>query len=222
MRGVRVRALSAAVVAVGVAALTGCGGTLSSGGTTGGAGTTGAAGRPGRGGAPGRGGTTGAAGTTGQGGTTGEGGTGGIGDPGPCPTTVSKGVPCTSSDPQFCSKTCGPEKVGTKAETCASGVYVEMSGCTFDPSRDYSCYKIPTAVNSTCPAEVPPQASAACEVPPCMLCNSLQGLAGGQYLDASGAAKVGYCVCQQPNAAGVRTWSCASDTAWPCPINSGC
>jgi len=55
-----------------------------------------------------------------------------------------------------------------------------------------------------------------------VVCNSLQGLMGGQYLDSSGAVKIGYCVCTQPNAAGVRTWSCASDTAWPCPLANGC
>jgi hypothetical protein len=61
-----------------------------------------------------------------------------------------------------------------------------------------------------------------CDVPPCTLCNSLQGAVGGQYLDSSGAGKVGWCVCNPPNANGQRTWSCAADTAWPCPLGAGC
>ena len=50
----------------------------------------------------------------------------------------------------------------------------------------------------------------------------LGGLPGGGYSDSGGAAKVGYCVCQVANADGKRTWSCASDTAWPCPLGAGC
>ena len=110
-----------------------------------------------------------------------------------------------------------------KTETCTTaGTYAEMSGCSFDPSQDYSCYKIPTAANAACPAGVTPQGSSACDVPHCTLCNSLQGIVGGQYIDATGAPKVGWCVCQAPNASGLRTWSCASDTSWPCPLGYGC
>ena len=38
-----------------------------------------------------------------------------------------------------------------KSETCAGGVYAEMSGCSFDPSRDYSCYSLPGVANAICP-----------------------------------------------------------------------
>src|SRR5262245_24691599 len=204
MKGVRARGLLIAVVAIGVAALSGCGGTLSRG-------VTGTAG------------TTGAAGTPDGGGTTGEGGAAGSVEGGACPPAVSKGVPCGSGEVQFCYKPCGPEKIGMRSETCdVSGVYYEMPGCSFDPNWEYSCYRISTVANTMCAAGVTPQASAACDLPPCVVCNSLQGLTGGQYLDSSGAVKVGYCVCTVPNAAGVRTWSCASDTAWPCPLGYGC
>ena len=110
-----------------------------------------------------------------------------------------------------------------KTETCTTaGTYAEMSGCSFDASIDYSCYKIPFAANATCPSGGPaPQAGTACTVPPCTLCNSLQGIVGGQYMDAAGAPKIGWCVCQ-PGANGLMTWSCASDTAWPCPLGAGC
>ena len=51
---------------------------------------------------------------------------------------------------------------------------------------------------------------------------SIGGVPGGQFLDSTGAPKVGYCTCQLPNAAGMRTWTCASDTSWPCPSGLGC
>jgi hypothetical protein len=115
------------------------------------------------------------------------------------------------------------ERTGVKAFTCSTnGTYSEMSGCVFDPNRDYSCYAIPTAANAACPQGITPMAASACEVDHCVLCNSLRGEVGGQYYDSSGAAKVGWCTCQEPNAAGMRLWSCASDTAWPCPLGAGC
>ena len=102
---------------------------------------------------------------------------------------------------RFANKTCGPEKTGVKSEICSTaGVYAEMSGCAFDPASDYSCYSIPAVANPICPAGSL-QAATACEVPPCSVCNSNQGLPGGQYLDSAGAPKIGYCVCQAPNSA---------------------
>ena len=109
-----------------------------------------------------------------------------------------------------------------KTETCTTaGTYAEMSGCSFDASQDFSCYRIPTAANAVC-AGVTPQAGTACDVPHCTLCNSLGAVVGGQFIDSTGAPKVGWCVCQEPNATGQRTWSCATDTSWPCPLGCGC
>jgi hypothetical protein len=195
---------------------------------------------PGTGGSstPGTAGSTGTAGTTGVGGTTGTGGTGtgtagatgtagtsgAFGDP-PCPSSVAKGGACAATDIQFCYKTCGPEKSGVKSETCqTSGTYAEMSGCAFDQAKSYACYKIPTTANTDCPAGVTPQSGMDCgTVPMCESCNSMQGLAGGGYLDSSGSAKTGFCVCQAPNSSGARVWSCATDNgSWPCPGNPGC
>lgn len=150
-----------------------------------------------------------------------------------CASTVTKGGACAATDAQCCYKTCGPEKKGVKSEICqTSAVYAEMSACAFDPTQDFSCYKLPAAgtVNAACPAGVMPQASMDCgggdggvAVPMCTSCNSLQGMSGGIYLDSSGAQKTGYCVCQAPNASGVRVWSCATDNgSWPCPGNTGC
>jgi hypothetical protein len=160
------------------------------------------------------GGATGTAGTTGAGGTTG----GGFGEP-KCPSTVAKGSACGPADIQFCYNPCGPGSIGGKTETCTSaGTYAEMTGCVFDPKGDYSCYRIPSAVNAGCPQATPPQAGAPCSHAPCMVCNSMGGVAGGQYLDSTGAAQVGYCVCP----INVGTWACASDITWPCPIGIGC
>ncbi len=163
--------------------------------------------------------TGGVGGATGTGGV--PGGTG-FGEP-VCLSTVAKGAACGPADQQFCYKPCGPVNIGVKSETCTTaGTYTEMSGCSFDPSKDYSCYKITLAVNAACPSGgAAPQAGTACTVPPCTLCNSLQGNVGGYYMDATGAPKIGWCVCQ-PGASGLMTWSCASDTAWPCPLGAGC
>jgi hypothetical protein len=213
-----VRMLGAASL---VLALQACGGGNNPAMPSGNAGNDGS-GSAGNTGTTGNGGTTGGGGTTGTAGTTGAGGSAPFGEPA-CLSSVVKGGACGPSDQQFCYKTCGPERTGVKTETCTTaGTYAEMSGCSFDPTKDYSCYKIPTAANTQCPAGVTPQGSAACDVPHCVLCNSLQGLVGGAYNDSQGSPKVGWCTCQEPNSAGMRTWTCASDTAWPCPLGAGC
>lgn len=124
----------------------------------------------------------------------------------------SKGGACEPTDPQFCYKTCGPQSIGFKSETCSSGVYVEGQ-CQFPAGGDYSCYAIPPTIDPACPA-TPPQASTECDVPACTPCN-----AGGTYLDSVGAPKIGYCVCV-PGI--VQKWSCAPATSWPCPAGTGC
>jgi hypothetical protein len=209
----------------GSAGATGSGGNNSSGvaGTVGSGGSS-VAGTMGTGGSVG--------GTTGGGGTTGAGGSGTVGNAcgmgfglPACASTVSKGGTCAATDTQCCYKTCGPEKSGVKSEICqTSGTYSEMSACAFDPTKDYSCYKLPAAADPECPAGMTPQASMDCgTVTMCHACNSTQGMPGGGYLDSSGAAKTGFCVCQAPNSSGARLWSCATDNgSWPCPGNSGC
>jgi len=128
----------------------------------------------------------------------------------------TKGGACTAADPQLCYKTCGPQSVGFKSETCTAGVYAEQSGCTYPADLDASCYKIPAMIDASCPATAP-QASQPCSVAACTLCN-----VGGNYLDSTGASKAGYCVCPAPGASGTSKWSCASTTAWPCPNGKGC
>jgi hypothetical protein len=205
------------------------GGTGGSSAGTGGSGGTGGGTGGSTGGAGGStGGSTTGSGGAGTGGAAG-GGTGGAGGGGNdfsplCsavpPTTAgeppTKGGACTPSDTQLCYKTCGPLSIGFKSETCTGGVYVEQSGCSFPAGQNYACYKIPTAVSPTCPTAVP-QASQACTVAECTLCN-----VGGMYLDSSGASKEGYCVCPAAGTSGSRKWSCASSTAWPCPAGQGC
>jgi hypothetical protein len=140
-----------------------------------------------------------------------------------CPPIVRDRAACTPADPQFCYSPCGPEGAGVRSETCqSSGVYTEMMGCSYDPARDYSCYKIPREPNVGCAGDKPPQAGKACEGPPCTPCNTLDGLAGGEYFSAAGAGNVGWCVCGAPDESGTRTWSCANLSAWPCPLGAGC
>jgi hypothetical protein len=127
----------------------------------------------------------------------------------------TKNGACTPDDTQLCYKTCGPSSIGFKSETCMGSNYAEMSGCSF-PSGDYSCYKIPAVIDPSCPATAP-QAGQPCEVPECTPCN-----AGGNYFDSQGASKTGYCVCLPPNDDGMRSWTCGSSTAWPCPDGQGC
>jgi hypothetical protein len=216
-----IQSLGAAALVAGVFMFQACGG--GNVGMTGAAGSGSPAGTAGDTGS-GTAGTTGGGGTTGAGGSaaTGTGGTAAFGEPA-CLSTVVKGGACTPADQQFCYKTCGPARTGVKTETCTTaGTYAEMSGCSFDPSKDYSCYKIPAAANTACPAGVTPKGSDPCDVPMCTLCNSLGGVVGGNYFDSTGAPKVGWCACQAPNGDGLRTWTCASDTAWPCPLGAGC
>ncbi|HKU39772.1 MAG TPA: hypothetical protein VJR89_16545 [Polyangiales bacterium] len=220
----------------------------SSGGTTGSmtSANTGASGKSGSGGTPSASGTgantpaggTGAAPSAGSGGSTPAGGTGapsgGSGGstggamggmftplcemvpPTAAGAQPTKGGACTADDTQLCYKTCGPQSVGFKSETCTSGAYVEQSGCSF-PDMDYSCFKIPAMIDaSVCPMTAP-MANTPCDVAPCTLCNVMGG-----YLDSQMASKTGYCVCPMAGASGMRKWTCASTTAWPCPAGRGC
>ena len=128
----------------------------------------------------------------------------------------AKGVTCIDADPPLCYKTCGPNSLGFKSETCSNGTYQEDSTCQF-PDGDYSCYKIPSVLDAACPTTVP-QAGQSCSVPDCTPCD-----VGGNYNDSSGASKVGYCLCPTPKTdGGTSKWTCASTNAWPCPAGNGC
>jgi hypothetical protein len=106
---------------------------------------------------------------------------------------------------------CSEPRPNIKSETCTTGAYMEMSGCSFDPSMNYACYKISTPLDATCPTTIP-QAGQACTVATCVVCN-----VGGMYLDTSSGMKGGYCVCQASG-----KWTCAATNAWPCPGGTGC
>jgi hypothetical protein len=133
----------------------------------------------------------------------------------------AKGIACTAADPQLCYKTCGPNDVGFKSETCMAGLYAEQSGCSFPDNLDASCYKIPATVDPSCPATAPMASDpAGCNVAACTLCS-----VSGMYLNSTGMSKPGYCVCPAADPANptkLRKWSCASTTAWPCPDGEGC
>jgi hypothetical protein len=130
---------------------------------------------------------------------------------------ILKGTPCTSADVKVCYRSCGPNQVGWKTETCTAGVYAE-GDCRFPVEGDYACYKIPETIDKgACAITAPPAATDPCEAPACMSCNF-----DGFYEDTAGDAKEGYCICRDPDEEGVRRWTCASITAWPCPTSRGC
>jgi hypothetical protein len=208
--------------------LGGTGGTLSSGGSSGtGGDTTGTGGMTAGGPGAGAGGTlpSGGSGTTGgaagapatTGGSAGLGGSAGSTDTQyqpVCDDSVVKGGTCDGAS-QSCYKTCGPDSIGFKSETCERGSYVEQSGCTFPDGTDYSCYGIPLRLPAECPGTVP-RASEACQISMCIVCF------GGSsdnplYEDSTGTQKEGYCVCSDAG-----SWTCASVSSWPCPDGSGC
>jgi hypothetical protein len=218
----------AATATGGVAASTGGAGNSTTGGagnsTTGGAGnsTTGGAGNT----------TTGGAGNTTTGGasTSAGGSTSSSILPGlDCSSkttaaglSIGSKVACTAADTQLCYKTCGPDNVGYKSETCTAGAYVE-STCAFPATGNYSCFKA-TVDSAGCPATAPThgqpctitQCTLPCTGTACATCGFTTG-----YMDSSGNPKAGYCVCI-PGTAGASKWSCASSSAWPCPASAGC
>jgi len=98
---------------------------------------------------------------------------------------------------------------------CTGTAYTEAD-CTFDQSKSYSCYTIPTTTDAMCPTtQAQLQASQPCSIPDCVVCGATTG-----YLDSKSAPQTGYCVCQA--GATTPTWSCASTNAWPCPSSNGC
>jgi hypothetical protein len=131
----------------------------------------------------------------------------------------TKSGACTDSDPPLCYKTCGPQSLGFKSETCTTGAYAEQSGCSF-PDGDYACYKLPDTADPSCPTTAP-QATTPCSVDPCVICGGTATAQTTGYLDSGGSAKAGFCVCPA-SSSGNSKWSCASTTAWPCPSGSGC
>lgn len=130
---------------------------------------------------------------------------------------ILKGTSCTAADPKLCYRPCGPNQVGWKTETCTAGVYAE-GDCTFPSDQDFSCYAIPAQIDeAACGLSASPAATGECNAPLCMSCNF-----GGFYEDTGHDAKEGYCTCREPGPDGVRRWTCASSTAWPCPFSQGC
>jgi hypothetical protein len=130
---------------------------------------------------------------------------------------ILKGTPCTAEDPKVCYRPCGPNQVGWKTETCTAGVYAE-GDCTFPEDKDYACYTIPDDIDeAACGVTEPPTATAPCDAPLCMSCNL-----DGFYQDSGNDLKEGFCSCREPDAGGVRRWTCASGVAWPCPFSQGC
>jgi hypothetical protein len=115
-------------------------------------------------------------------------------------TTQAAGGACNSAD--LCGKQCGPDLLGSKSLTCTAAKFVE-SACTFPAGADYSCYKVGAA--AACATGT--KAGQACTATACQACGATTGTG---YLDASGAAKQGFCVCSK------GVWSCGTTAEWPC------
>jgi hypothetical protein len=115
-------------------------------------------------------------------------------------TSQAAGGACYGAD--LCGKTCGPDVLGSKSLTCPAGTLVE-GACTFPASADYSCYKVGAA--QACATGT--KAGQACTATACQACGATTGTG---YLDASGAAKQGFCVCSK------GIWSCGTTAEWPC------
>jgi hypothetical protein len=133
----------------------------------------------------------------------------------------AKSVSCTPNDIQRCYRPCGPAQVGWKLEECRAGVYAEED-CRFPLDGDYACYRLPVEPATEGPTPIDcgltaaPTAREVCDVELCTPCN-FEGL----YQDTAGGEKEGFCVCEA-EAMGMRVWTCASGTAWPCPNSQGC
>jgi hypothetical protein len=115
-------------------------------------------------------------------------------------TTQAAGGACNSAD--LCGKKCGPDLLGSKSLTCTAAKFVE-SVCAFPSGADYSCYKVGAA--AACATGT--KAGQACTATACQACGATTGTG---YLDASGAAKQGFCVCSK------GVWSCGTTAEWPC------
>jgi hypothetical protein len=81
-------------------------------------------------------------------------------------------------------------------------------------ATDYTCYKLPVppATVPTCDT-TPPTIGTSCTAAPCAPCGSATGKG---FLDLTGIAHAGYCVCTSSR------WNCAVAKDWPCPGNTGC
>ena len=104
---------------------------------------------------------------------------------------------------------------GTRDCDCLGGTW-SCPTCAYDPSHDFSCFRLPTTV-SACPADptdptglMLPQNGSPCALPTCQPCGSATQTA---YRDSTNTPKVGYCVCSASDGTGVL--SCASTLEWP-------
>ena len=191
-------------------------------GSAAGSGGAGSAGAGGTGASAGMGGTAAGAGGATNGGSSSGGAAGVAGSsstlPSPaCADGVSKGSSCTAGLPS-CYKSCGPNNLGYKRETCVGGVYDElMDGCTFPAGQDYSCYKVAPSLPAECPVATVPRAGRLCQIASCIVCFGGNALAP-QYQDSNGMQKEGYCVCSDAG-----SWTCASSpSSWPCKAGPSC
>jgi hypothetical protein len=126
----------------------------------------------------------------------------------PCVSTLGS---CATGTDVDCSAVCGPSRIGQRTCTCASDAWKCLT-CDFPANADYSCYKLPASIPA-CDPTTPPTLGATCSTATCSPCGSASGKA---FVDATGATRSGYCVCDN------NRWACSLTKDWPCPGNSGC
>lgn len=125
-----------------------------------------------------------------------------------CATTSGT---CASGTDLDCYSQCGPGKIGSKTCACTSDAW-KCPACSFPAGADYACYKLPATV-PLCDATTPPTAGASCTAAACSACGATTGKG---FIDATGVARAGYCLCES------NRWNCALTREWPCPGNQGC
>jgi hypothetical protein len=135
--------------------------------------------------------------------------------------SVRDGQPCAAGSLP-CDKTCGPAKSGIEVCTCEvnAGAGADAGtwtcpACTYDPTRDYACYRVAAAPPACPPDPDDPngmlliRSGDRCKQdwPGCRPCGSHMANA---YRDSQSVPRIGFCICT-PSC----TWSCASVHEWP-------
>ena len=142
----------------------------------------------------------------------------------PALSTVAKGGACGPADQQFCYK-----RVRSREHRREVGDVHDRPAPTprcraarFDPTQRLLLLQDPGRCQRRLSVgRRAPDGSGVRPSRPARSATASRASSAVSISDAAGAPKIGWCVCQ-PGATGMTTWSCASDTAWPCPLGAGC
>jgi len=123
---------------------------------------------------------------------------------------------CTSPTRKLCYKTCGPINVGSSRRP-APVAYLEGE-CVFPAGVNYGCFQVPGAIQRR--ARLRPRSiisRALCRSVPCRAAACGAKCAECCRLSGLERRRQGRLLRLYRGATGGGKWSCASDTAWPCP-----